>query len=172
MSRKANSEYMDPKRAFSGDGYIIDQRYTASFGYGRFRSDYNGCAWIAAYNFLKSVGIKPDNADIRGYMGSRLRFGGFIGTKTALLCEYLGEKGVPVNAYKGRSGVLDNVSRCRSGIIRYCDPIYPHFVAFTRSGDGYRFFNASPGDESHVLTMEDFLKKHCRLPFIKLITNV
>ena len=57
------------ENGFTRDGFIFDQSRLEGMPYGRFRSSWNGCGWIAAYNLLRSQGIDASCDEIRREMG-------------------------------------------------------------------------------------------------------
>ena len=57
----------------SKDGYIINQGLTQHIHNGRYDSAYNGCGWIAAYNFLKINGVSMRSEKLCGRNGITIK---------------------------------------------------------------------------------------------------
>lgn len=80
--------------------YIYDQRNTRHIRFGRCRSDYDGCGWIAVYNALLALGEQADPAEIL----SALERGGLF------LWGYLGTNPFSVRRYFKKRGFLCSFS--------------------------------------------------------------
>lgn len=147
-------------QAFSTDGYIIDQRFTTDYPYGRYDSSYNGCGWIAAFNLLKSLGQHVTAREINQEMASILPHHGMLGTTRKMLMEYLTAHSVPFTLVQGRNKIIKETRRSRAGILRYIDnERTPHLVAFLRADeDQFRFFNSIEGASTDCTTFEDFFE--------------
>lgn len=162
---------MKDARAFSDDGYIIDQRFTGELQYGRYSSDYNGCGWIAAYNLMRALGRDATPEQVNSDMNAILPYHGCRGTPVRTMAEYLGDAGVTLSQTRGVKRSLAAASACRAGIIRYLDEGVPHYVAFVRyEKDNFRFFNAVEGNVRHIMTMRGFFDKHVGHAFACVLT--
>ncbi|NCC43811.1 MAG: hypothetical protein EOM18_09580 [Clostridia bacterium] len=153
-------------QAFSKDGYIIDQRFTTEYMYGRFDSSYNGCGWIAAFNLLKALDHPVTSLQVNQEMNAILPRNGMLGTTQRMLIKYLTDKCVPFSLVKGKSKIIKSSSACRAGIIRYidCDKT-PHLVAFAgKRQDSFRFFNSMEGVETDYITLDDFYETRVFAP--------
>jgi hypothetical protein len=154
----------DPKyegtRAFSADGYIIDQRFTTGYPYGRFDSSYNGCGWIAAFNLIKALGHNVTAEEINQEMTAILPHHGMYGTTRKMLMEYLISKAISFKLVQGKNKIIKETQSSRVGILRYIDgERTPHLVAFLRADEKqFRFFNSIEGDSSDFITFEDFFE--------------
>lgn len=92
-------------RAFSKDGYIINQQLLQSVPYGMKQSNNNGCGWIAAYNFLHGFDRKKSWDTVRQQMEDTLLFGGLLGTHVVQLYLYLRRHGFPRAGLGDKSGL-------------------------------------------------------------------
>ncbi|NLV49431.1 MAG: hypothetical protein GXY20_01910 [Clostridiales bacterium] len=161
------------RSAFSSDGYIIDQSLTKEFRYGSFSSPYNGCGWIACYNLLLASGIKTSCGEVIAALTPTLQLGGLIGTRMRHVQAYLRSKGLNVQLTKKSAGIISVCEKADHGILWYWDGLEPHFIAFTRVGDGtFRFFNAVEGEENHISDIRSFLKKHTFVPCVRVLTVI
>ena len=154
---------------FSADGYIIDQNFLTALPYRGGTSDRNGCGWIAAFNFLRTLGHDvPYEAVLRG-MDARHRPPFPAATPMRVLRRYLGTQ--TDFRYIGRKRDVPAAAvTSRAGILRYLEGFMPHFIAYVRVGDRlYRFLNVRDGQEDITLPMEDFLRLHCRWGRVRLI---
>lgn len=161
------------KCAFSDDGYIIDQRFTKSFAYGKWTSDYNGCGWIAVYNLFKVCGRDVTPEGICASMNKILPYRGSRGTPVATLESFFAKNAFPYKKITGKKNFLRALPDYNAGIIRYMEKTAPHYIAFTRISDSqYRFFNAEEGRKEHICTMQEFLDKHIWMPYIRAFLTV
>ncbi|MDD3339279.1 MAG: hypothetical protein PHS82_10540 [Lachnospiraceae bacterium] len=147
-------------QAFSTDGYIIDQRFTTDYPYGRFDSSYNGCGWIAAFNLLRALDYKVTAQEINQEMTSILPHRGMLGTTRKMLMEYLTARSIPFTLVQGRNKIIKETRRSHAGILRYIDnERTPHLVAYLRAAENqFRFFNSIEGDSTDCTTFEDFFE--------------
>ncbi len=149
--------------AFSADGYIIDQGKTGALAYGRFPSNYNGCGWIAAYNFFLAVGRPQPPEQTCAELAAGSPFRCALGTGPRRLRGFLAAKGFATGAATRRKKALALARKAEAGILLYLDGAEPHLVAFAEAGQGrFRFFNALPGEARHLSTLADFFKAHTR----------
>ena len=107
--------YVSP-RAFSRDGYIVDQRLLKNLPYGMKQSNYNGCGWVAAYNFLRACGRKKEYDTVRQQLEDSLIFGGLVGTHIIQLYLYLRRHGFHLYWAWGREAALKKVQQWQA----YC----------------------------------------------------
>lgn len=121
--------YVSP-RAFSRDGYIINQRLLKNLPYGMRHSDYNGCGWVAAYNFLHACGRQKDYDTVRQQLEDGLIAGGLLGTHIIQLYLYLRRHGFHLHWAWGRDGALRQAQQCKVGILFYFNGVALHFVTF------------------------------------------
>ena len=159
---------------YSKDGYIIDQAKLTGIRYGVFTSDVNGCGWIAAYNFLKRMGLNVNEKAIADELIRRTVFRGLVGTDLFRLRRFLKKRGyrMPLKLRWNKKARLPEGTS--AGIIWYCHKDGFHFVSFyadksiSPEEDGearFRFLNGLAGHESHLDTMTGFLTKSNILPF-------
>lgn len=159
-----------PAGAFSNEGFIINQDAAEAYPYGAFSSDINGCGWIACFNLLHALGRAELYQDVYQEMNAILTYKGMMGTPMPVMRRYLTAKKLNFQIFSGRTKALKQASRSNFGIIRYFEGKELHFVTYQRqSAQLFRFFNAVYSEAKHDLTMDDFFRHHCRLPFIKVI---
>lgn len=161
---------MNVSKAFSDDGFLVDQRYTESYPYGRFSSALNGCGWIAAYNLLHALGRPVDCAAVNRMLNVMLPWKGCFGTPVRTMRLFLSGQHVPVRKVTGRKRFLAALPGCYAGIIRYLDGYEPHYVAFYRlDADTFRFLNAREGEQHHCTDMETFLHEQVHFPYFRVL---
>lgn len=156
------------EKAFSSDGYIIDQDFTSEYQYGIYPSSYNGCGWIAMFNLMKAMGRNIGFETVYEEMNGILPFQGRQGTPMETMEQYMREKEIPFDYAEGKPAILEALPTYTKGIFRYAEKGDPHYVAFTRAGEGqFRFFNGDAGNERHVCSMEAFFREHAVSPRIR-----
>ncbi len=191
--------YRMNRRALSPDGYIIDQRLLKNLPYGMKQSNYNGCGWIAAYNFLRACGRQKDWDTVRRQLEDGLIFGGLLGTHVVQLYLYLRRHGFPLRWKVGRKASRTEAEHCKAGVLFYFNGAALHFVTFipataeeawqftasAERDDGeladiepeaaqqpvYRFFNGKMGAQRDYATMEEFLERESQAPVLVQITT-
>ena len=155
---------------FSTDGYIIDQSKMGNIPYGRFKSDWNGCGWMAVYNVLHSFGIDADCRQLAAQMSRELHFGGMFGTPVKNLIRYFQRCGLSPELVYGKENVIASCRSAKAGVLRYFDGEYDHYVSFICcENEKFRFFNADEGNESHVETMNAFISARSKRRRIRAI---
>jgi len=160
-------------RAFSEDGYLIDQKYTADCLYGKWSSDYNGCGWIAVYNLFKACGRETAPEEVLEGMNAILTYKGSRGTPVAVMEQYLKSCGFRYIRADGIKKILPALLPVRAGVFRYTEGRIPHYVAFLRTDEKhFRFFNIGTGCEDRIFTMEEFFADHVKMPIIKAMLAV
>ncbi|QIK70595.1 hypothetical protein G7062_09895 [Erysipelothrix sp. HDW6C] len=143
----------------SKDGYIINQGLTQHIHNGRYDSAYNGCGWIAAYNFLKINGVSMRSEKVRTQL--RLIMKGKFGTNPFSLYRFLRRNGFPVQ----RTYRLRKSKNYNSGIVLYFTGKTLHYVAFYKtSEDTYRFLNATYGLENDIRAFPQFIDESTKFP--------
>lgn len=158
------------ERAFSSDGYIIDQSRFRDIKYGVYPSSVNGCGWMAAFNILHSLSGEETPEDVFEGVLSILPYQGSMGTPTATMLEYLRSRGLTVHVIRGKNNILAETDSLERGILRYREILGDHYVAFIREDDlRFRFFNAEEGREKHLLPLDIFFAKYIHFPGTKLI---
>lgn len=152
-------------KALSRDGFIIDQRELGDEPYGACASDYNGCGWIALFNFLRLIGrpLPPDA--IKKALLSRSLLSGRLGTSPFAVQRFLKSSGIPARFAAGKKKAVRASLSARAGVLFYLHSRGLHYVAFASDGDTLRFFNAISGKEDHRTDMAGFLKAHA-LPLL------
>ncbi len=155
---------------YSADGYIINQDATAHIPYGRMPSDYSGCGWIAAYNFLRVMGKNPNPRQLARQLATGW-FKGGMGTGPLRLRQFLAGKGYRFAVCHSRRAAPALAHNAKAGILMYVSGIHGlHYVTFAAAqGSQKRFFNAEFGNEQHILTMAEFAKKYVKTPFCYLM---
>ncbi|MDL2219704.1 hypothetical protein LJC04_05165 [Ruminococcaceae bacterium OttesenSCG-928-O06] len=149
------------REALSSDGYIIDQDKTYKIFYGPFRSSYNGCGWIAAYNYLKAT-HRPHNAvALARELATTSPYNARMGTGPLRLRRFLEAKGCRFATAATRQAAAGLAPTSAAGILFYTNAANgPHFVCYVRQPSGrLRFFNALPGNAHHITTMVEFLRQ-------------
>lgn len=176
-------------RAFSKDGYIINQQLLQSVPYGMKQSNNNGCGWIAAYNFLHGFGRKKSWDTVRQQMEDTLLFGGLLGTHVVQLYLYLRRHGFPLRWSWGQKRARLQAEQCTAGILFYYNGYALHFVTFfpvtpeereqissdqaepDLSQAWYRFLNGRMGKQQDYDTMEHFLQTESQLQVLVQLTT-
>lgn len=164
------------RTAYSRDGYIIDQARMQDVPYGCRMSDYNGCGWIAAFNFLRYMGAPVSQEELTRALSRRSLFRGLLGTSPLRLKRYLESRGFPMRACMLPGRAIARAEKAEAGVLLYRHRGGWHFVAFLRAhaaDDGerrFRFLNAHPGWEAHVCSMLTFLEKDNMRPLILCLT--
>ncbi|MEG1524170.1 MAG: hypothetical protein RRZ24_02060 [Clostridia bacterium] len=160
------------KAAYTDDGYIVNQACLHDVRYGCRTSDCNGCGWIAAYNFLRSLADDAPEEEVARALSSHALFRGLLGTSPFRLRRYLKRRGYAIHSYIGPKKVVWAAETARAGILLYRHSSGWHFVAFVRvdARGGLRFFNASPGNAQHILSMQTFLTVCNRTPLCYLLS--
>ena len=152
----------------SKDDYIIAQYAMSAYPYGNVTSNYNGCGWIAAYNLVHGLGLSFTYKEVYEDMIRILPYKGMAGTPTRTLHKYLTIKEITFTKTRGKKSVLECSKNCRAGVIRYMEGFEPHYVAFIKvNEDKFRYLNIKEGKEDIIMTMKEFLKTHCLIPYVK-----
>jgi len=90
------------QEAMSKDGYIVDQDFTDDMPYGKYPSSFNGCGWIAVYNFLHAQGRPEKPEEVYREVLSILPYNGGRGTPFKTLVLYLAKKNIPFRTAEGK----------------------------------------------------------------------
>ncbi len=154
------------REAFSDDGYLINQHKLEDVPYGLRTSKESGCGWIAAYNFLRAMGRDTHWPYIHAALSGRGIGRGMLGTGPFRLYRFLKRQEFPALTYVfGRKKALRlTMDGLRAGMLLYRHRTGLHYVAFADAGAGqFRFFNAIPGQERHIESMESFLRTHTKV---------
>lgn len=178
------------RRALSSDGYIINQRLLKNLPYGMKQSNYNGCGWIAAYNFLRACGRKKNWDTVRQQLEDSLILGGLLGTHIVQMYLYLRRHGFHLQWAVGRKAAQPYAEGCKAGVLFYFNGTALHFVAFLPATETeiqqfvaaeqaekpiqakwYRFLNGSMGAQRDYATMEAFLARESQTPVLIQITT-
>lgn len=159
-------------KALSRDGYIINQEHTGDIPYGRLSSDINGCGWMAAFNFFKAAGRPRPAMEIKKELEAGSTFHGSLGTGPCRLRRYIEKNGYLLRTAATPADALLLARSARVGCLFYIDGREPHFVTFVRQEDGqFRFFNAIPGEEQHIVSMPDFFQRYVRIPVVYMMVT-
>lgn len=154
----------------SEDGYIVDQDYTRDLQYGKYASSFNGCGWIAAYNFVHAMGEPDRPEDVHRAMLSILPFFGTMGTPMQTMALFFKKRGIKVRRFYGGKNVLYCAADAPRGIIRYEEGREPHYTAFVKTGeDRFRFLNCADRQEDFEAGMEEFIRDHIDHFFVRII---
>jgi hypothetical protein len=166
------------KTAYSKDGYIVDQAKLKHIRYGLFTSDFNGCGWIAAFNFLKRMGEQVTERALADELIRFSLFRGLAGTDLGRLKRTLKRHGyrIPLLFRWNKKARLPEGTS--AGLFYYWHKDGPHYVTFYADASlqpgeegetRYRFLNAFAGKENHFDTMRSFLTKNNILPFALIL---
>ncbi len=147
-----------PQNAFSPDGYIVDQAQCEGLRYGVWRSDRNGCGWIASYNFLKATGAERPVEEIKKALLRRSLLRGLLGTRMIVIYAFLRRCGYRPDVALGRKKILENAACAQAGILLYRHKDGWHYVCFLPEERGFRFLNAWTGPRDPVQTMDAFIR--------------
>lgn len=87
---------------------ILDQRHVKHIRYGLFRSDYNGCSWVAAYNALYLLDDERDPEKVAKHFEKYLPLGGLFGMPFSSFLKALNDfkvvfKCVPIDSYETKT---------------------------------------------------------------------
>ena len=151
------------ERAFSRDGYLIDQSRLQKVPYGRFSSARSGCGWVTAYNLLRAQGWDPSPDRVRRGLERGLLLGGALGTNLFWLLGWLRRQGLrPRLALSPLTAGL-RMRRDRAGFVYYFTGRGMHFAAFVPAGTKgcVRFLNAVYG-RPLVCTPQQFARRYPR----------
>lgn len=136
-----------PSRAFSRDGYLINQGIISDVRYGRRTTRETGCGWIACYNFLHSMGRTEDPLEVAHEMERMLLWGGFRGSHPLSLWIFLRRRGYRFRIAFTRYGTERILRRWNkrktdgqkaAGVIAYRHRSGSHFAAFVEQTEEER----------------------------------
>lgn len=157
-------------RAFSDDGYIIDQNAFADYPYRGMTSDVNGCGWVAAFNLRRAAGQEVPFDEVRREMNAMFPLQIPGPTPMRKLRRYL-RRYISFRFTAGKRAALAAARESGAGILRYWEGRTPHFITFLRQPDGrFRFLNVSDGWEDRTDDMDHFFEKHCLRGYIRVLT--
>lgn len=160
-------------RAFSLEGYIINQTLTGDVPYGWMKSSSHGCGWIAAYNFLKATGRPQPPERLAALLGNASPLKSLLGTGPLRLQRFLEGCGCSLTTAATRRRIFQLAPRAKAGILLYNTGRSGHFVCFVpQSGGLLHFYNARQGDPAYLTTMEDFYKANVKLPATYLMEEI
>ncbi|MDO4573208.1 MAG: hypothetical protein Q4C13_07550 [Clostridia bacterium] len=152
------------REAFSPEGYIVHQAQCGGLRYGVWRSDRNGCGWIAVYNLLRAAGRGQSAETVaRGLLRfSLLR--GLIGTRLIAIYAYLRRRGLRLRLAAGQKRVCALAEGAPAGILLYRHRGGWHYVCFLPEGEtgALRFLNAWRGPRDPACGMAAFLETNAR----------
>ncbi len=158
-------------KAYTADGFIVNQALLNDVRYGAFTADYNGCGWIAAYNALHALGLNPSGEALRAELSKRSLFRGRFGTSPFKLYRCLKRRGLAVRCAVRRKKAAFSFGGVRAGVVLYRHRHGVHYVAFVPADDGLlHFYNDIPGKADHIERMETFLMRESTLPVAWLLT--
>ncbi len=186
-SRRTEKAVVIDPRAFSSDGYLINQGLLSDVPFGRRNSRQTGCGWIACYNFLHFMGQDEDPLKVASRMEKMLLYFGYIGAHPVAVWWYLRRRGFRFRAAFTRQGMERLIRReqaCSStdggriaGILMYHHRKGSHYAAFLAQ-DGtdiprgkVRFLNAVYGAEHQVITVKDFFHRYVNFPLVIVIVS-
>ena len=119
-----------------------DSRHVKNISYGLFKSDYNGCGWIAVYNVLRFLEYNPNAYTVSKEMEKHTVLLGLFGTDLNGIVEYLQEQGLTANTTKTEyEKYADKSEVC---ILYYSVGLRTHYVMISKiDGVGYRYINGN-----------------------------
>ena len=155
--------------AWTADGYLKDQDALSRYTYRTIPACHNGCGPVAAFNLRRFAGQEARLADVLAELDALhpVRLPG--PTFHYVMRRYLRAHLPGGREARGREAALRAASRSRMGVYRYLEQRVPHYVAYIRAGDAFRFFNVSDELEDGVLSMERFGAEHLLGGDVKLI---
>ena len=146
--------------AWTEDGYLMDQDGLGGYTYRTIPACNNGCGPLAAFDLRRHEGQDPLFSEVLREM-DRMHLLCVPGpTFTYVMRGYLHRYLPGFREICGREEAIRAAEQSRMGVFRYLEERVPHFVAYYRTTDGFRFFNVSDGEEDVVLTMPEFARKH------------
>ena len=146
--------------AWTEDGFLKDQDALTGITYRTISACHNGCGPIAAFDVQKYAGQEPDLEDVFRKM-DRLHLLCLPGPTFVYVMRRYFRRTLPgFREITGKEPAIRAAEKSRMGVFRYHEQKVPHFVAYCRTEQGFRFFNVSDGKEDVIMTMEDFAKDH------------
>lgn len=141
-------------RAAAIDGFLLNQRAAPVTGlrYGFFRSGYNGCGWIAAYNACRILDDPVTPAEI---ISDFERYGailfGLFGTSPTALTHFFRKRGCRVIS-TGKRARFDALAQDADvSILWYWHRRGAHFIALQPTERGYLGYNVYSNANRPVL---------------------
>ncbi len=173
FSRPERKDRVDP-RAYSQDGYLINQGLLSGVSYGRRLASETGCGFIACYNFLHFMGERIPAIKVARQLERLLLWGGMIGSHPLAVWWYLHRRGYRFRVAftcRGFKRVLRESPARTAGVIAYRHRKGAHFAAFTREEcDGkLRFLNAVYGEPEDRQTAGEFFERRVSFPFCMVL---
>ena len=168
FARPRRLGYIEPK-AYSRDGYLINQGLLKGLSYGRRLASETGCGFVACYNFLHFMGERTPALKVARQMERLLLGGGWIGTHPLAVGWNRHCRGYRLRVAVSRGGterMLERSPARTAGIIAYRHRKGAHFAAFVREdGDEkLRFLNAVYGAENDRQTVGEFFERRAAFP--------
>lgn len=185
FGRKETKNQIDA-RAYSRDGYLINQGLLTEISYGRRTTKQTGCGWIACYNFLRYMGTPRDPVRVAREMERMLLWGGCIGSHPLAVWWYLHRRGYRFRPAFTRRGMERAVEASAAeaadgrfaGVIAYWHGKGAHYVTFigdeekdAAAGRKLRFLNAVYGAQNHRATVREFFRQQVRFPLVIVIVS-
>lgn len=164
---------MSDLKYFEEDGYI-EYQSKCSLPYGKYLSSYNGCGWIAVYNYLYYYISRNINNDIskqdleiysRYTLQKSLFFGGLFGTSVFKIKELLSDLICKHKIVLTIKGNICYNNKC--GIVLYFTGIALHYSFFEKiSNDMYIFHNV---DGKKAVSFGKFENEYIKFPLYLII---
>lgn len=152
-------------RAAGIDGFLYNQHEAPvqALRYGFFRSSYNGCGWIAAYNTCRLLGDEVAPAEV---ISDFERYGavlfGLFGTLPFALTHFFRKRGYRVET-SGKHDSLDAMAQAAdAAILWFWHRRGAHFIALQPTPQGFLGYNVYADSKRPVLlgsSVQAFLKK-------------
>ena len=146
--------------AWTKDGYLKDQDALTGMTYRTIPACYNGCGPLAAFDLRKAAEQDPEIEDVFHEMDGMHLLCLPGPTFMYVMRRYFRRYLPGFIEIGGREKALLAAENSRMGMYRYHEQRVPHFVAYYRTDEGFRFFNVSDGKEDVIMTMEEFAKEH------------
>lgn len=158
----------DHGEAFDKSGFIIRQAAFSDISYGRKMSDYNGCGWIAAYNYLRLRGYDVGWREINRKMSGCTLLFGLLGTNPLRLARLLRREYERVRLCFSPGKAVGRALASGCGILMYWHGSGAHFTAFRASYGRLAVYNLR--GISYFENFSDFIRRVSKFPLICLIT--
>ncbi len=154
---------------WTADGYLKDQNALCKHTYRAIPACNNACGPVAAFNLRRRAGQDAAFSDVLAEMDELhlLRVPG--PTRMYVMRRYFDKYLPGWRETVGREAAVAAAERCRMGVFRYLEQKVPHFVAFYRADEGFRFFNVCDGAEDVTTSVAAFAAGHLCGGSVRLI---
>lgn len=162
--------------SFAWDYYITEQ-WKQDILYGKYPTTYNGCGWIATYNYIRTLSniCIPEVCEfhaknVKNYLEKTLHFGGALGTSPFAVRRFLEFE----TEYKFDIKLkfpFQNYKPKKHGIVYYFDGRGIHFAHYNvkESNDGRRIWFYNVNERWSTETFEEFYGQFIYAPIYLII---